>query len=81
MFHEEIEQFLFAEDSKNELSDLSSSNSEGSVDSETEEEMIEEESSDELYEEQVVEDEEHRVNHNNKKPHQKMKILIKKWHL
>ena len=56
--HEEIEQFLFEEDSENELSDLSSSDSEGSVDSETEEEVIEEESSDELYEEQVVEDEE-----------------------
>ena len=49
--HEEIEQFLFEEDSENELSDLSSSDSEGSEDSETEEEVIEEESSDELYEE------------------------------
>ena len=56
--HEETEQFLFEEDSENELSDLSSSDSEGFVDSETEEEVIEEESSDELYEEQVVEDEE-----------------------
>ena len=56
--HEEIEQSLFEGDSENELSDLSSSDCEGSVDSGTEEEVIEEESNDELYEEQLLEDEE-----------------------